>query len=215
MANRNRAEIENLIGFFVNTLVMRTDASGDPTFRELMVRVRDVCLGALENQDMPFQLLVDELQPERSLSHTPLFQTLFVLDEDPGDSRSMGPIELDGFDLTKHFARTDLVMTGYRGRDGFYFWAEYNTDLFEPATIQRMLAHYVRLLEGIAQDPDRRLSELPLLSEPDLEALTRGCERARDRLPARAAARAVRGPGRPSAGGHRAALAPARAATSA
>ena len=184
MANRNRAEIEPLLGFFVNTLVMRTDASGDPTFRELMVRVRDVCLGALENQDMPFQLLVDELQPARSLSHTPLFQTMFVLDEDPGDSRAMSALELDGVDLAKHFARTDLVMTGYKGRDGFFFWVEYNTDLFEHATIERMLAHFVQLLEGIAADPDRRLSELPMLSPDDVGRLTRGWNETASEYPA-------------------------------
>ncbi len=171
IAGRNCAEIENLVGFFVNTLVLRTNLEGEPSFRELVVRVRDVSVGALDHQDLPFQLLVDALQMERSLNHTPLFQTLFVLDEDPGDERTMGELKLTDFDVENRAARTDLVFIGYRGRDGFFAWFEYNTDLFEHETIERMLKNFEHLLVGLAAQPDRPISEIELLTEEERNQL--------------------------------------------
>ena len=171
MANRNRGEIEDLLGFFVNTLVLRTELGGEPSFRQVLHRVRDVFLGALEHQDMPFQLLVDELQPERDLSYTPLFQSLFVLDEDPGDPRHIADLELESFPLDNPTARTDLVLTAYRGRDVFYTWFEYGTDLFDPETIVRWLAQFETLLRGIVADPDAPISHLPLLGEDERHRL--------------------------------------------
>ena len=162
MGNRNRGEVEDMIGFFVNTLVFRTDLSGDPSFRELIAKVRESFVGAMEHQDMPFERLVDELQLERNLSYSPIFQTLFVLDQDAGYSRMMGDIELEPFILDYHQTRTDLVINAYRGRDGVCFAMEYNTDLFEAATVRRMLGHFEVLLEAAVDDPDLRLSQLPI-----------------------------------------------------
>jgi amino acid adenylation domain-containing protein len=174
MANRTRPELEELIGFFVNTLALRTDLSGDPSFRELILRTRDTFLGALEHQDMPFQRLVDELQPERSLSHTPIFQTMFVLDEDSGDERVFGDLKIEEFELDISVARTDLVATAYNGRDGFWLWFEYNTDLFDRATIERMLAHFGALLEALAADPELPISQFTLLGKLERQRLLEG-----------------------------------------
>jgi amino acid adenylation domain-containing protein len=167
IANRNRLEIEGLIGFFVNTLVMRTDLSGNPTFRELSRRVREVCLGAYAHQDLPFERLVEELHLERSLAHNPLFQVMFVLQNASGRKTglpglTLSPVEIDTgtahFDLTLHIADTEQGLIGTLA---------YNTDLFEDATIIRILGHFRILLEAVAANPERRLSDLPLLSEPE------------------------------------------------
>lgn len=173
MANRTRPEVQKMLGYFVNTLVLRTDVSGAPTFRELLGRARDTFFGAVEHQDMPFERLVDELQPERNLAFSPLFQTLIVLDQDAGQDRTMGAIEMQPFVLDNRQARTDLVVHAYRGRDdqgvpgrlkvGF----EYNTDLFSQETVERLLRCYERILAGAIQDPDARISEIPML--PDEE----------------------------------------------
>ncbi len=170
-ANRNRLETEGLIGFFVNTLVLRTDLSGNPTFRELLHRVREVCLGAYAHQDLPFERLVEELQPARDLSRNPLFQVMFVLQngslqavELPG--LSLSPLEVDTrtthFDLTLHIADTEKGLIGTLA---------YNTDLFEAVTIDRMLGHLKTLLEGVAHGPERRVSDLPLLTEAERQQL--------------------------------------------
>jgi len=169
IANRTRPELEGLIGFFTNTLVFRTDVGGDPTFRQLLARVREVALGAYAHQDLPFERLVEDLQPERSLSHNPLFQVAFVLQNAPvglqlrtsGESR---PAAADP-PLSTGTAKFDLTLfVGESGGD-LLGGIEYNTDLFEPATIERMAGHYRHLLKAIAAAPDRCLSELPLLDE--------------------------------------------------
>jgi len=170
-ANRNRLEIEGLIGFFVNTLVLRTDLSGNPTFRGLLCRVREVCLGAYAHQDLPFERLVEELHPARDLSRNPLFQVMFVLQnaspqavELPG--LSLSPVEVDTrtthFDLTLHIVDTEQGLVGTLA---------YNTDLFEAVTITRMLGHFRTLLEGVAYTPERRVSDLPLLTEAERQQL--------------------------------------------
>ncbi|WP_235657479.1 condensation domain-containing protein, partial [Fischerella thermalis] len=162
IANRNHREIEGLIGFFVNTLVLRTDLSGNPSFRELLRRVREVALGAYAHQDVPFEKLVEKLQPQRNLSHTPLFQVMFVLQnahslEIELPSLTLSTLESDSgtakFDLTLYMAETASGMIGS---------VEYNTDLFEPQTIQRLAEHFQRLLSGIVANPEQRLEELPL-----------------------------------------------------
>ena len=177
MAGRNRAEIERLIGFFVNNLVLRTNLSGEPTFRELLRRVREVALGAYAHQDVPFEKLVEELQPERDLGRSPLFQVSFNLlnyvDERleiPG--LSISPLKVDNgttkFDLTLFMVEGAEGLRGWlEYNEGLSGWVEYRTDLFEAATITRMLGHLETLLEGIIADPDQRLSELPLLTEAD------------------------------------------------
>ena len=171
IANRNRLEIEGLIGFFVNTLVMRTDLSGNPAFVELSRRVREVCLGAYAHQDLPFERLVEELHLERNLGRNPLFGVMFVLQnkslqtiELPG--LTLSPVEIDSgtahFDLTLHIADTE---------QGLIATLAYNKDLFEAATISRMLGHFRNLLEAVVANPERRLSDLPFLGEAERQQL--------------------------------------------
>ncbi|MBW4477607.1 MAG: amino acid adenylation domain-containing protein [Tolypothrix brevis GSE-NOS-MK-07-07A] len=165
IANRNRAEIEGLIGFFVNTLVLRTSLVGNPRFEELLKRVREVALGAYAHQDLPFELLVEQMQPQRSLSHAPLFQVMFVLQNAP-----MSGLELPGLTLTQlesdsGSAQFDLTLYMTETESGLVGSFEYNTDLFAQSSIQRMVGHLQTLLEAIVANPQRRLSDLPLLTE--------------------------------------------------
>jgi amino acid adenylation domain-containing protein len=164
IAGRNRAELENLIGFFVNALVLRTDLSGDPTFRELVQRVRAVSLGAYKYQDFPFEKLVDELKPERDASLTPLFQVMFMY-----ESRSGEEIKLKGLQFTSARAENesgkfDLSLGIVEGAEGLGAVLRYNTDLFNRSTIKRFIACFENLLEGIADNPGRRISEFALLN---------------------------------------------------
>jgi amino acid adenylation domain-containing protein len=166
IAGRNHAELEPLIGFFVNTLVLRTDVSGNPRFSELLKRVRDVALGAYEHQEMPFERLVEELEPERDMSRNPLFQVIFALQNAPGRELTLPGLKLTSLDVDNDSVKFDLE---------FHLWEDeriyvnifYSTDLYEEATIRRMVNHYQRLLEGIVADPEARLSALPLLSESE------------------------------------------------
>ena len=173
IAGRTRPEIEGLIGFFVNTLVLRTDLSGNPSFRELLAREREACVGAYAHQDLPFEKLVEELQPERDLSRTPLFQVFFNMMRS-GDSRTLDLPGLKGEWLEVPEAASKFDMTLYaRERHGaLAFSLAYNTDLFEAATIERLLGHYHTLLEAIAADPERPISSLPLLTEAERNQLT-------------------------------------------
>ncbi len=185
IANRNRSEIEGLIGFFVNTLVLRTDFSGNPTFRELLGRVREVTLGAYSHQDLPFEKLVEHLQPERNLSVSPLFQVVFGFEnapmqelELPGLAPSFMDIDLKTtrFDLELHLWKCSSDFRSLWGgdwqhSDGIRGIVVYNTDLFEDATISRMLKHFVTLLEGIVADPEERIANLPLLSQAELDKI--------------------------------------------
>ena len=166
IANRTRRETEDVIGFFVNTLVLRTDLSGDPTFENLLKRVRETALEAYAHQDLPFEKLVAELRPERHLSYSPLFQVLFAVQNVPKDSFQLPDLELHdsrGPGLTSKF---DLSL--YVGEDdSLRLTFEYNTDLFEAATIQRMATQFQTLLEDICADPGKRISELSLLTAAD------------------------------------------------
>ena len=171
IAGRNRVEIEGLIGFFVNTLVLRTNLSGNPSFRELLSRVREVALGAYAHQDLPFEKLVEELHPERSLSHTPLFQVLFVL-----QNAQMSAMELQGLTLSplrvdSETAKFDLSLYMVDTEQGLIGTLEYNTDLFDATTITQMLGHLQTLLEGIVANPEQRLSHLPLLTAAEQHQL--------------------------------------------
>ncbi|HEX5874648.1 MAG TPA: condensation domain-containing protein, partial [Pyrinomonadaceae bacterium] len=172
IANRNRSEIEGLIGFFVNALVLRTKVDGDATVRQMIGRVREVCLGAYAHQDVPFEQLVEELQPERDLGRQPLFQVMFILQNLPQEiSVSTGlaikPVEVESttakFDLSFFWAEAESLMGTI----------EYNTDLFDRSTIVRMLGHFERLLEAAVANPDQKLSELPLLGEGERRQLLR------------------------------------------
>ncbi|RYZ36976.1 MAG: non-ribosomal peptide synthetase, partial [Myxococcaceae bacterium] len=163
IAGRTRAEVEGLIGFFVNTLVLRADLSGDPSFRGLLQQVRETVLEAQEHQEVPFEKLVEALQPERSRGHTPLFQTLLALQNVPvGEARLPGmtlkPLSLEGatskFDLSLFFVET---------ADGLSCSLEYSTELFEAATVRRMVDHLRVLLEAVLKHPEATVTRLPML----------------------------------------------------
>jgi amino acid adenylation domain-containing protein len=159
VANRNHVELESLVGFFANTLVLRTDLSGDPTFRQLLERVRETSLEAYSHQDMPFEKLVEELRPDRRLGRNPLFQVSFA-SQIAGTDR--------GFNFVTVASPFDLTLFVRDGGAGpVSATIEYRRDLFRPETIAQIARHYRTLLEGAAADPDRRLSRLPLLTEPE------------------------------------------------
>jgi amino acid adenylation domain-containing protein len=171
IANRNRFEIENLIGFFVNTLVLRTDLSANPAFSELLARVRDTTLGAFTHQDLPFEKLVEELHPERDMSRTPLFQVMFSLQNAPLPTEPLGEASMRLMDEESKTAQFDLTLDLMERDDTIQCALEYNTDLFERETAERMLAHYLRLLEAVVADPHTRLLELPMLTAGERDRL--------------------------------------------
>ncbi|WP_375476969.1 amino acid adenylation domain-containing protein [uncultured Nostoc sp.] len=171
IANRNHTGIEGLIGFFVNTLVFRTDLSGNPSFLELLGRVREVCIGAYTHADLPFERLVGELHPERNLSHTPLFQVTFALQEDTKKDLVLPNLTLKWLQNHSETAKFDLTLYVVDSKPELWGWWEYNTDLFDAATIERMVGHFTNLLEGIVTQPENRLSELPLLTESERQTL--------------------------------------------
>ena len=171
IAARDRPELEGLIGFFVNSLVFRTDLSGDPIFRELLGRVREVALEAYGHQDVPFEKLVEQLKPERNLSHSPLFQVVFAFQNAPSAPRKLEGLTLTSLPVDSGTAKFDLTLSLREDADELKGWLEYNTDLFDAATIRRMLGHFENLLKGIVANPERRLSELPLLTQAERQQL--------------------------------------------
>jgi amino acid adenylation domain-containing protein len=165
IAGRNRAEIEGLIGFFVNMLVLRTDCSGNPSFRELLKRVRATTLAAYSHQDLPFEKLVEELRPERSLSYSPLFQVTFTLNNEPAELPGLPGIELAALDGGGgDTAKYDLVWSVTQTPRGLNASLVYNLDLFDAPTAESLLMRYRMLLEAVVSDPDTRLRDLPLLA---------------------------------------------------
>ncbi|HEX8557853.1 MAG TPA: amino acid adenylation domain-containing protein [Pyrinomonadaceae bacterium] len=164
IAGRNRVEVERLVGFFVNTLVLRADLSADPPFKGLLRRVRETTLGAYAHQDVPFERLVEELQPERDTSRTPLFQVMFSLQNGPAPAAEAGGLRVSMLEDDAPWSLFDLSLDVTERADGLACGLEYNTDLFEGATAERMLAHFAALLDSIAREPEARLSELPLLT---------------------------------------------------
>jgi len=171
IANRNRGEIEGLIGFFVNTLVMRTDLSDNPSFSQLLTRVREVTMDAYAHQDLPFEMLVEALQPERDLSHTPLFQVAFVLQNTPKSEIAMTGLTVTDLPPENATAKFDLTLAMVNTDDGLKGVWEYNTDLFESSTIERLSGHFLNLLGGIVANPQARISQLPLLTESETNQL--------------------------------------------
>jgi amino acid adenylation domain-containing protein len=166
IANRTRVETEELIGCFVNTLVMRVDAGGNPKFRELVQRVKQVALEGYAHQDVPFEKLVEELQPKRDLSRTALFQVLFVLQNAPVGEAKLGGLRLEEVEFDRKVAKFDLTVTMGETEEGLGGVVEYNTDLFEAGTMARLVGHWERLLEGIAEGGgEQRVWELALLGE--------------------------------------------------
>jgi amino acid adenylation domain-containing protein len=167
IAGRTRAELEGLIGCFVNTLALRTDLSGDPTFRELLQRVRGVTLGAYANPDIPFEQLVEELHPQRDMSRTPIFQVALAMQNTPRHRLELRGLTLRSEPTDSGTAKFDLTLFVTELEDGLRAEMEYSTDLFNAGTIVRLLGHFRVLLDGVVADPDRRLAELPLLTEPE------------------------------------------------
>jgi len=164
IANRQRKETEPLIGFFVNTLAIRTDLSGDPTFRQLLGRLRRQALGAYAHQDLPFELLVERLQPQRNTSHAPVFQVMYA-----HDSGTTVPIELPGLTLEslpieERAAKFDLILATCPNDEGLRVVMEYNVDLFNRDTVDRMLGHYETLLEAATADADQPVGALSMLT---------------------------------------------------
>src|SRR5215216_838270 len=163
IAGRNWLETEGLIGFFLNTLVLRSDLSGDPSFRELLGRVRQVTLDAYSNQEIPVEMLLEALQPERQGDQNPLFQVMFILQNTPMPSLEFAGLKLRPIDFDSGTAKFDLTLDLAEGAEGLKGWLEYSSDLFEGSTIARLATHFQTLLSDIVLHPERRISQLELL----------------------------------------------------
>jgi len=172
VANRRRTELEGLVGFFSNTLVLRTNFEGRPTVRELLARVRRVCLDAYANQELPFERLVEELVPERDMARTPLFQVMFALQNAPFAESGMAGLELDYLPVDTGTAKFDLSLSLQQTAAGLVGTIEYSTELFDAETVDRLFAHYRNLLLGMVEDSERLVDELPLLGEHERRAST-------------------------------------------
>ncbi len=162
VANRRRPELEGLIGFFDNTLVLRGDLSGRPSFRELLARARETALRAFAHQDLPFERLVEELQPRRDLARHPLFQVMLVM-QTAADVQPAGALSMQWLPLETRTAKLDLTLFGGFDGERLRLDAEHSTDLFDGTTIERWLDHLAALLAAVGEDPERRPEELPLL----------------------------------------------------
>ena len=171
IANRNRTEIEGLIGFFVNTLVLRSNFSDNPTFMELLTRVKETTLGAYEHQDLPFEKLVEEVKPERSLSHSPLFQVMFALQNAPTASLSFEGLRTNPVPTGAETVKFDLTLSIGETVHGLKGSLRYSTELFDEATIARMIGHWRTLLEGAVANPDQRICRLPMLTPAETHQL--------------------------------------------
>jgi amino acid adenylation domain-containing protein len=165
IANRTTIETEGVIGLFANSLVLRTDLTGDPTVEELLQRVREVALGAYAKQDFPFERLVEMVQPVRDMSHSPLFQVMFILQNAPFEPIELAGLNLSPVEIRTGSAKTDLTLEVMERPDGLHTYLEYNTDLFENETIRRMGRHLERVLIGFVADSARPVSRLPILEE--------------------------------------------------
>lgn len=164
VAGRTRVQLESLIGLFVNTLVMRTDVSGSPMFLALLRRVRQDALDAYAHQDVPFERLVEELQPQRQLSHAPVVQVLFALQNMPAEAFKVEGVHAVEVMLENTVAKFDMSLVVWEKPDGLVAELEYSTDLFDRSTIDRLIGHYQTLLEGIVANPECRIDALPLLT---------------------------------------------------
>ncbi len=181
IANRHRSELEGLIGFFVNSLVLRANLSGHPTFRELLERVRNVALEAYEHQDLPFEKLVEELDPDRDPSRNPLFQVAFALQNAPMQPLELPGLKLEPAPLESGSTRFDLevhlwepahgLRSLWQSQEGLSGFISYSTDLFDRDRIHRLVGHFQTLLEGIVTNPDAHLQDLPLLTSVEQQQL--------------------------------------------
>lgn len=171
VAGRNCKKFEELIGFFLNTLVLRLDLSGNPTFVEAIRRVREVCLGALSHQELPFEKLVEEIHPDRTLGQNPLFQVSFAFQNTSRVLPRLSGITVEEVEVTTGIARFDLHLFMEELEGCLKGYCDYDTNLFNADTIERMIGHLKTLLRGIVENPDQRLSDLPLLTEVEKHQL--------------------------------------------
>lgn len=171
IANRNRSELEPLLGVFVNTLAVRSDLSGDPTFADLVQRVKQDALGAYAHQDIPFEMLVEELQPERDMSRPPFFQTMFVLQNTPSQMLELADVTIERLQQHTPTAKFDVTFVFEPNDGGLDGQIVYNTDLFESSTIKRLIGHLLNLLSETVAHPTQRISQLNLLSHDEETAL--------------------------------------------
>ena len=171
IAGRNQQEIENLIGFFVNTLALRTDLSGAPSFVQLLIRIREVCLSAYTHQDIPFEKLVAELQVQRDMSRHPLFQVMLILQPTTLQDMQLPGLTISKLTVTNETAKFDLALSLVEHPDGLTGTIEYSTDLFNAKTITRLAGHFLTLLEAIVEHPETAITVLPMLTVPERHQL--------------------------------------------
>ncbi|MBW4677590.1 MAG: amino acid adenylation domain-containing protein [Desmonostoc geniculatum HA4340-LM1] len=171
IANRNRPELEGMLGLFVNTLVLRNNLSGSPSFRQLLHRVREVTLDAYAHQDLPFEMLVEELQPERDLSRNPLYEVMFVLQNTPSSVEEVSGLTLRTLEFDSGTAQLDIFLSMSESEEGLTGCLEYNTDIFDSTTITQFINYFQTLLENIVANPEQCLSELSLLTAFEQEEL--------------------------------------------
>lgn len=171
IANRNRAELEGMLGLFVNTLVLRNNLSGNPSFRELLHRVREVTLDAYAHQDLPFEMLVEELQPERDLSRNPFYEVMFVLQNTPGSVEEASGLTLRTLEFDSGTAQLDIFLSMSESEEGLAGCLEYNTDIFDLTTISQFINNFQTLLGNIIANPEHHLSELSLITASQQEEL--------------------------------------------
>ncbi len=165
IANRTRAELENIIGLFINTLVLRCKINKSDSFKDLLLKVKEVTLGAYENQDLPFELLVEKLQPERNITYPPLFQVMFILQNTPNDISINSDLQITQLDVDMGTSTFDLTFNAVELFNGLQVSAEFNTDLFEEETIRQMLIHFENILREVSENPDMLISRIKILSE--------------------------------------------------
>ncbi|MDM9379463.1 amino acid adenylation domain-containing protein [Chlorogloeopsis sp. ULAP01] len=171
IANRNRAELEGMLGLFVNTLILRNNLSGNPSFREFLHRVREVTLDAYAHQDLPFEMLVEKLQPERDLSRNPLYEVMFVLQNTPTNVQEISGLTLQTLEFDSGTAQLDIFLSVSEFSEGLTGCLEYNTDIFDLTTITQLINNFQTLLTNIVANPDLRLSELSPLNVSEQEQL--------------------------------------------
>ncbi|MBD2607328.1 amino acid adenylation domain-containing protein [Scytonema hofmannii FACHB-248] len=171
IANRNRAELEGMLGLFVNTLVLRNNLNGNPSFRELLHRVREVTLDAYAHQDLPFEMLVEELHPERDLSRNPLYEVMFVLQNSPVSVQEVSGLTLRTLEFDSGTAQLDIFLSLSESQEGLTGYLEYNTDIFDSTTITQFINNFQTLLENIVTNPEQHLNELSLLTTSEREQL--------------------------------------------
>ncbi len=164
IAGRHRVEIEPLIGLFVNVLTLRTDLSGMPSFRELLRRVQAVALGAYAHQELPFEKLVEALQPERNMSYSPVFQVMLVLQNTPSPVLELPGLTVRLLEVDRETVQFDIVLPATERDAGLHIAVRYNTDLFDAVTMTRLLGHWQTLLQGLVAAPDQAIAQLPLLT---------------------------------------------------